>query len=141
MLLAIVGIVAIVLSLVVNANGPSTTSPTPGTPAPSGLASDSDKLVSLRSVLNAYGDCPYGRAYVFTGFDGSSPNWVFGIAPGCGLIDLDSMRKAVASVATHGNDVTLYDENHGQVGYVRPWTKTNLSPDEVRRAVTMEVHC
>lgn len=87
----------------------------------------------------AYSDCPDGQACVFTGSDG---NGQWSQAAGCGTFNMNGpIRKAVSSVRTHGNAVSLFDENGAQVGFVDRWTQTNLSLAENDRATLLIVHC
>lgn len=122
--------------------GPSKTrkSPTSTPDKPRDGSSPASRQLSLVRVgqFNGY-TCPYGKACLFEGWNGTG--WM-GYAPDCGTIDLASLRHMVSSVKTHGNAVTLYDDSHKQVGKVPDWTQTNLSsPEESDQAVTAYVHC
>jgi hypothetical protein len=64
-----------------------------------------------------------------------------GYAPSCGTIQLGFLKHMVSSVATHGNPVTLYDENGKRAGHVDSDRTTNLAPEQSDQAVTAYIHC
>jgi peptidase inhibitor family I36 len=115
---------------------------TPEPPNPDGIQSAPEAFERGRTpgdAIQDYDQCPAGRACVFEGWNGTG-TWLYMIR--CGWVDLNPYQNIVSSAKTHGNAMWLYDTNSGQyVGYIPPWTQTNLSAAENDRADYVYVVC
>lgn len=120
------------------AEPPPSPSKTPTSSVAKPSASRQERTLVSAGQADGYAACPEAKACLFEGWEGAG--WM-GYAPACGTIDLGSLRFMVSSVRTHGNPVTLYDDNHKQVGHVDGWAQTNLAPDQSDRAATVYIHC
>lgn len=113
----------------------------PEPPSRDGIGSSAQSVQFERAQGDAtqgYGQCPYGRACLFSGWHGTG---MWGYAEGCGWWEL-GYKNDVSSVKTHGNAVWLYDvEADAYSGYIPPWTQTNLSAAENNRADHFYVVC
>lgn len=86
-----------------------------------------------------YSDCPYGRACLFDGWHGTG---TFMVMDGCGWLDLRFLSNIASSARAHGNAMWLYDyAGEEYVGYIQPWTQTNLASWENNRADAVYVVC
>ncbi|MGM1058951.1 hypothetical protein [Saccharothrix sp. Mg75] len=92
-----------------------------------------------------YETCTWGKACLYEGLDGTGRRWE---VPGCGWNDIPwwdhgGVRNLVTSVRTHGNGITLVDDdqNGAVTGSVGPWGKTNLAGWENDRADRVFVTC
>lgn len=92
------------------------------------------------ATTTGYDRCPWGKVCAFEGWDGTGAIWV---APGCKNNDVPVWMQnlGVSSVKTHGNAATLTIKRPYTLGYVRPWTGTNLSPTENDLVSAVFVHC
>jgi hypothetical protein len=112
-------------------------STSPGTDGSQPVAQSIQMEPTSGDAVQGYGDCPYGRVCLFYGWNGSE---AWAILQNCGWNR--HARNVVSSVKTHGNAVRLYDDDAGQyVGYVPPWTQTNLAGWENDRADRAYVVC
>ncbi|MFF9689692.1 hypothetical protein [Streptomyces sp. NPDC014623] len=95
-------------------------------------------LVTASPAAAACSECPSGRACYFVDSDGTGD---FDHPTACGNFHLRSYAGRISSVKTHGNAVQLRDVNQNPVGYVGPWTSTNLSRAENDKAHWFAVIC
>lgn len=91
------------------------------------------------SATAAAYNCPWGRACLYEGWGGAGWRWV---VPSCGGHSIP-LKNIVSSVKTHGNGLLLVDDDaNGEiVGFVGPWTETNLAGWENDRADSVFVYC
>jgi hypothetical protein len=87
-----------------------------------------------------YESCPYGKVCLFEGWGGTGARWD---VPGCGNWTVPQWMQnlGVSSVKTYGNAVDLSITIPYTLGYVGPWTGTNLSPQENDRVFSAHVRC
>ncbi|WP_395571914.1 hypothetical protein [Streptomyces sp. BK79] len=90
------------------------------------------------AAADGYGRCPHGRACYFVDSNGTGD---FNYPTACGNFHLRAYAGKISSVRTHGNPVQLRDVNQNPVGYVGPWTATNLSWAENDKAHWFAVIC
>ncbi|WP_148663797.1 peptidase inhibitor family I36 protein [Streptomyces ambofaciens] len=90
------------------------------------------------AAADGYGRCPDGRACYFVDSNGDGD---FNYPTSCGNFHLRAYAGKISSVRTHGNPVQLRDVNQNPIGYVGPWTATNLSLSENDKAHWFEVIC
>ncbi|WUJ75341.1 peptidase inhibitor family I36 protein [Kribbella soli] len=87
-----------------------------------------------------YESCPYGKVCLFEGWGGTGARWD---VPGCGNWTVPQWMQnlGVSSVKTYGNAVDLSITIPYTLGYVGPWTGTNLSAQENDRVFAVHVRC
>jgi hypothetical protein len=132
--------VAVFLALTMTSAAMAQTPSAPEPPKPGDVRSAPDGAQAEPMEAQSYSNCPYGRACIFDGWHGTG-NW--GIMDGCNTwIDLQFLSNIASSAKTHGNAMWLWDYvGNEYVGYIKPWTQTNLSGWENNRADAAYVVC
>lgn len=134
---AFVAAVILALTMTSAAMAQPAASTSPGTDGSRPVAQGIQMEPTSGDAVQDYGRCPYGRVCLFDDWNGGGWGQIL---QNCGRNDFTPNMPS--SVKTHGNAVNLYDADTGQfVGYVPPWTQTNLAAWENNRADRAYVDC
>jgi hypothetical protein len=135
-----VAAVAVFLALTMSSAAMAQPPAAPEPPKPEDIRSGSDGAQAEKEEAQDYSNCPHGRACTFDGWHGTG---TYAIMDGCNAwIDLGFLSNIASSAKTHGNAIWLWDYAAEEyVGYIPPWTQTNLSASENNRADAVYVVC
>jgi hypothetical protein len=105
-----------------------------------GLLTATTPAQAAPATVTGYDSCPYGKVCLFEGWGGTGQRWD---VPGCGNWTVPQWMQnlGVSSVKTSGNAVDLSLTIPYTLGYVGPWTGTNLSPTENDKVFSAHVRC